>query len=182
MQQAQQQAATQQVTQKSPSQVQPGQSSVIYNSSISSPPPPPPQPQQQQPPQSFSTAVTQPSFSAVSQSYGSVTPSQAFTAMVSSQTFQQSPSSSYQSPSSISGSASYSRAACKSLIFDFSWLYYICSFINVHFVFQLSTRRRITATLSITTVRWSDYRQTEPYLRGASLKDRRHRGRKPQRK
>lgn len=111
MQQAQQQTPSPQVTQKTPPQVQPGQSSVIYNSSISS-----------SPQQAFSTAVTQPSFSAVSQSYGSVTPSQAFTAMVSSQTFQQSPTSSYQSPSSISGSASYSRAACKDVLFIFVYL------------------------------------------------------------
>lgn len=94
---------------KTPSPAQQQPSSVIYNSSITSP---------QQP---FTAPVTQ-SFASVSQStYQSVAASQppaqpAYNAMVSSQTFQQSPSASYQSPSSISGTgsaASYSRTSCK---------------------------------------------------------------------
>lgn len=94
------------------SQVQQSSTSVIYNSSITSPQ------------QGFAAATTQASFaSGASQSYASVAPSQSFTAMVSSQTFQQSAPVSYQSPSSMSGSVSYSRNSCK-----FSWL--TCSSIN----------------------------------------------------
>lgn len=110
-QQQSQQQVTQQLPQQKPQQVQQPQSSVIYNSTITSP-------------QSFSTTVSQASFPGASQSYTSVTPSQSFTSMVSSQTFQQSPPATYQSPSSISGSASYSRTSCKSVLRFFYLFFY----------------------------------------------------------